>query len=105
MAVAGSPAFASTAGASARLACASVSHTVAHTGGRAHAALNNLIAVDVSCTTARSVARTFLVSGKPPPHWHASSKTLVTHTGGQANTVSQETFTRGSARVTGDIAN
>jgi len=85
--------------------CGSVSYTVPHTGGHAHAALNNLTAVDVSCVTARSVASAFLVTGKPPKTWHATMKTVVTHIGGQANTVSEEILRCARARVTGDVDN
>jgi hypothetical protein len=75
--------------------CGSVSYTFPHTGGHGHAALNNLAAVGVSCATARSVARDFLLTGRPPRGWHA---TLGTNAG-------QEILTRGRARVSGDIAN
>jgi hypothetical protein len=85
--------------------CGSVSYTLPHTGGHAHAALNNLTAVGVSCVTARSVANAFLITGKPPKNWHATMKTVVTHIDGQANTVGEEILTRGKARVTGDIDN
>jgi len=85
--------------------CGSVSYTFPHTGGQAHAALNNLTAVAVSCVTARSVAHAFLAAGKPPRNWHAALKTVVTHIDGQANTVGEEIFTRGKARVTGDVDN
>jgi hypothetical protein len=85
--------------------CGSVNYTFPHTGGHAHAALNNLTAVAVSCVTARSVAHAFLVTGKPPKSWHATLKTVVTHIDGQANTVSKEIFIRGKARVTGDVDN
>jgi len=82
-------------GASAPKNCGSVSYTFPHTGGHAHAALNNLTAVGVSCLTARAVASIFLVTGKAPGKWHTTLKT----------TVSQEVFTYGKARVTGDLAN
>ncbi len=85
--------------------CGSVSYTFPHTAGHGHAALNNLMAVAVSCATARSVASAFLISGKPPRSWHATMKTLITHLDGQSNTVGEEIFTRGQARVTGDIDN
>jgi hypothetical protein len=75
--------------------CGSVSYTFPHTGGHGHAALNNLTAVRVSCVTARSVASDFLVTGKPPRNWHATPNA----TGGKV------TFTRGEARVSGDVDN
>jgi hypothetical protein len=85
----------SPAGAPAPKSCGSVSYTFPHTGGHGHAALNNLRAVGVSCLTARSVANDFLVTGKPPRDWHATLKT----------TVGEEIFTRGKARVIGDVDN
>jgi hypothetical protein len=75
--------------------CGGVSYTFPHTDGHGHAALNNLTAVGVSCSTARTVASDFLVTGKPPRNWHATSKL----DGGE------EILTRGKARVTGDLAN
>ncbi len=85
--------------------CGSVSYTVPHTGGHGHAALNNLTASNATCTTARSVAATFLRTRKAASGWHVSSKTVVVHSYGQANTVGEEIFTRGTARVVGDLAN
>jgi hypothetical protein len=73
--------------------CASVSYTFPNTGGHGHAALNNLTALGVSCATARSVARAFIVTGKAPRHWRVRMK------GGK------EILTRGGARVTGELAN
>jgi hypothetical protein len=75
--------------------CGSVSYTFPHTDDHGHAALNNLTAVGVSCPAARSVAEEFLVTGKPPSSWHATHGKM----GGEA------IFTRGTARITGDIAN
>ncbi len=75
--------------------CASVSYTFPHTDNHGHAAVNNLIAVGVACSVARSVAHDFLVSGKPPKGWHQALRT----------TVGEVILERGSARVTGDIAN
>jgi hypothetical protein len=75
--------------------CGAVSYTYPHTDGHGHAALNNLTAVDVSCRTARSVASEFLVTGKPPSSWHANAKVSA----------GKEIFTRGNARVTGDLDN
>lgn len=75
--------------------CGSVSYTFPHTDDHGHAALNNLTAVGVSCLIARSVAGDFLVTGKPPKNWHAT----IGRTGGEA------VFTRGAARVTGELAN
>jgi len=86
-------------------ACGSVSYTIPHTGNHGHAALNNLTASEATCTTARSVASSFLVTRKAPAGWHVGSKTIVTHSYGHANSVSEEIFTRGPARVTGDLAN
>jgi len=75
--------------------CGAVSYTFPNTHGEAHAALNNLVAVDASCSTARSVANAFLVTGKPPKNWHATMKLIS----------GEEIFTRGEARVTGYLAN
>jgi hypothetical protein len=84
----------SPAGASTRRRCGSVSYTFPHTDDHGHAALNNLTAVDVSCATARSVARALIVTGRAPKHWHAAMKSS-----------GEEVLTDGRARVTGDIAN
>ena len=75
--------------------CGSVSYTFPNTGGNGRAALNNLTAVGVSCSTARSVAEDFLIAGKPPKGWHAKPGA----TGGE------EILTRGAARVRGELAN
>jgi hypothetical protein len=75
--------------------CGSVSYTFPHTDGHGHAALNNLTAVGVSCSAARSVAEDFLVTGKPPRNWHTARDT----------TVGQVILARGAARVTGDVDN
>jgi len=75
--------------------CGSVSYTFPHTGGHGHAALNNLAAVGVSCLVARSLAHDFLVIGRPPRGWHAAFR----------ESDGQEVFTRGTARVSGQIAN
>jgi hypothetical protein len=93
------------ASASAATRCGNVSYTIPNTNDEGHAALNNVAAVNVSCRTARSVARTFLVTGKAPRGWHASTKNVITHVNGQANTVTEEILARRTARVTGDIAN
>jgi hypothetical protein len=93
------------AGASPATNCGSVSYTVPQTHDEGHAALNNLRASGVPCTTARSVAHTFLSSGKAPEGWHTARKTIVTRTDGRANTVEAEILTHGAARVTGEIAN
>jgi hypothetical protein len=90
-----------TTAAAAATACGSVSYTVPHTHDEGHAALNNLAVSGVQCATARTVAKTFLASHKPPQGWHAMSKTLVSH----GQTIGEEIFTRGAARVVGDIAN
>jgi hypothetical protein len=58
-------AFAS-ATASAATSCGSVSYTIPNTHGEGHAALNDLVAINVSCRIARSVAKAFLVTGKAP---------------------------------------
>ena len=97
-------AFAS-ATASAATSCGSVSYTIPNTHGEGHAALNDLVAINVSCRIARSVAKAFLVTGKAPKRWRGSTKTVVTHANGATNTVSEEIFTRHTSRVTGDIAN
>ena len=97
-------AFAS-ATAAAATSCGSVSYTIPNTHNQFHAALNNLVAVNVSCRTARAAAKAFLITRKAPNGWHASTKTVVAHVNGQANTVSEEILTRRTARVTGDIAN
>ena len=80
--------------------CGSVSYTFPGTHGQGHAALNNLTASGVSCSTARTVAKAFLAGHKSPKGWHAMSKTVVSH----GNTL-EEIFTRGSARIVGDVAN
>lgn len=87
--------------ASAATACGSVSYTVPHTHDEGHAALNDLTAAGVSCSTARTVARAFLAGHRSPKGWHATSKTVVS----RGNTIGEEIFTRGSARIVGDIAN
>ncbi len=81
------------AGALAIKRCGSVSYTFPHTDNHGHAALNNLTAAGVSCKTARSVARTLIVTGRPPKHWRAKRK------GGE------EILSKGDARVTGYLAN
>jgi hypothetical protein len=81
--------------------CESVSYTFPGTHDEGHAALNNITASGVSCVTARTVAKAFLVDNKPPAGWRATSKTVVSH----GNTLGEEIFSRGSARVAGDIAN
>jgi hypothetical protein len=101
VAVGGLIALTGTAGASVAEHCGSVSYTVPHTDDHGHRALNNLTAVNVSCAAARSVARTFLIRLKAPEHWHATSKVVVVH----GNTVGEEIFTRGRARVIGDQDN
>ena len=103
--LAGLIAFAPFADASPTQSCGSVSYTFPHTHDEGHAALNNLRASEISCTTARAAARTFLITGKAPASWHASLRTVVIRTNGKANTVSEEILTDGLARVTGDIAN
>lgn len=92
---------ASPAVASAATPCGSVSYTVPNTHDEGHAALNDLTASGVSCPTARTVAKAFLAGHEPPKGWYAKSKNVVSH----GNTVGEEIFTRGSARVVGDIAN
>lgn len=89
------------AGASAATACGSVSYTVPGSHGQGHAALNNLTASDVSCSSARAVAKAFLANHKLPKGWHGKSKIVVSH----GNTLGEEIFTRGSARIIGDVAN
>jgi hypothetical protein len=81
--------------------CGSVSYTYPGTHGEGRAALNNLTASGVSCSTARTVAGTFLASNKPPKGWHVISKTVTS----RGNTLGEVIFTRGSARVIGDLAN
>ncbi len=81
--------------------CGSVSYTVPGTNGEGHAALNNLRARDVSCRIAREVARAFLEHHTPSKGWHATSRTVTS----RHNTLSERIFTRGSARVVGDLAN
>ncbi|HEV3321590.1 MAG TPA: hypothetical protein VG147_05295 [Solirubrobacteraceae bacterium] len=92
---------ASPATASAATACGSVSYTFPGTHGQGRAALNDLTAFGVSCSTARAVAKAFLAGHKTPKGWHAMSKTVVS----RGNTIGEEIFTRGSARIIGDIAN
>lgn len=81
--------------------CGSVSYTVPGTHNEGHAALNNLTARGVSCLNARAVAKTFLAQHTPPKGWHATSRTVVS----RHNTVGEEIFSKGSARVVGDVAN
>jgi hypothetical protein len=78
-----------------------VSYTFPGTHGQGHAALNNLTASGVSCSTARAVAKAFLAGDKTPKGWHAMSKTVVSH----GSTIGEVIFTRGSARIIGDVAN
>jgi hypothetical protein len=86
--------------------CGSVSYTYPHTGGHGHEALNNLTAVNVSCGEARTVAKFFIVhKGKVPKGWHAKAKSVTGHKNGQTLMVGEEIFTRGDARVVGDVAN
>jgi hypothetical protein len=92
---------ASPAAASPATRCESVSYTIPGTHDEGHAALNNLIASGVSCSTARAVARTYLADHKPPSGWRVTSKTVVSH----GDTLGEEIFSRGSARVIGDVAN
>jgi hypothetical protein len=82
-------------------ACGSVSYTIPGSHGQGHAALNDLTASGVSCSTARTVAKEFLTSHRTPKGWHATSKVVVSH----GNTLGEQIFTRGSARVIGDLAN
>jgi hypothetical protein len=81
--------------------CGSVSYAVPRTHGHGHAALNNLAARGVSCRIARKVAKAFLEHHALPSGWHVTSRTVVSH----HNTLSERIFTRGSARVVGDLAN
>jgi hypothetical protein len=81
--------------------CGSVSYTVPGTHGEGHAALNNITATGATCSTARTVAKAFVRDHKLPSGWHAKAKTVVSH----GNTLGEEIFTRGSARVVGDVAN
>jgi hypothetical protein len=98
---AGALAASSPAVAPAATACGSVSYTIPGSHNQGHAALNNITASGVSCPTARTVAKAFLAGHKPPKGWHATSETVVSH----GNTIGEEIFTRGSARVIGDVAN
>ncbi len=97
----GALAAVSPATASAATACGSVSYTIPGTHDQGHAALNDLTASGVSCSTARAVAKAFLAGHEPPKGWHAMSKTVVS----RGNTIGEEIFTRGSARIIGDVAN
>jgi hypothetical protein len=81
--------------------CGSVSYTFPGTSGNGHAALNNLTAHDISCRIARTVAKTFLEHHAPPKGWHVASKIVKRN----HDTLSERIFTRGSARVVGDLAN
>jgi hypothetical protein len=47
------------------------------------------------------VASAFIANHKLPPGWHATSKTVMS----RGNTLGEEILTRGSARVTGNLAN
>jgi hypothetical protein len=89
------------ASASAATACGGVSYTFPGTHDEGHAALNNLTASGVSCSTARAVAEAFLAGHKTPEGWRVRPKTVESH----GNTIGEEIFTRGSARIVGDIAN
>ncbi len=86
---------------SAATACGSVSYTIPGTHNQGHAALNNLTASGVSCSTARTVDKAFLAGHKTPKGWHAMSKTVVN----RGNTIGEEIFTRGSAHIIGDVDN
>jgi len=81
--------------------CGGVSYTIPGTHDEGHAALNNLTARGVSCPTARAVAKAFLSHHTLPKGWHVTSRTVVSH----HNTLSEEIFSHGSARVVGDMAN
>jgi hypothetical protein len=81
--------------------CGSVSYTRPGTDGEGRAALNNITTSGASCPTARVVAKDFLAGYALPAGWRAKPKT-VTHHGAS---ISEEIFTRGPARVIGDIAN
>ena len=94
-------ALAASADASVTEHCGSVSYTYPCTHGHGHGALNNLTAVNVSCARARSVSKTFLIIHKAPEHWHARTRMVVI----DGSTVGEEIFTRGRARVGGDLAN
>jgi hypothetical protein len=96
-------ALASTPPASAAAAsnCGSVSYTTPGTHNEGRAALNNLTARGVSCRTARMVAKTFLAHNTSPKGWHATSRTVVS----RHNAVDEEIFSKGLARVVGDVAN
>jgi hypothetical protein len=96
-----SPAVASPSAPSAATACGSVSYTVPGSHGEGHAALNDLTASGVSCATARTVAKAFLADRKLPRGWRARPKTVVRH----GETIGEQVFTHGSARVVGDLAN
>jgi hypothetical protein len=82
-------------GAPAPKRCGSVSYTFPHTDGHGHTAMNNLTAVGVSCVTARSIAKAFLVAGRAPGGWRATHSPA----GGRVSLV------RGEGRVSGDLAN
>jgi len=99
--VTGALASTSPAAAAAVSNCGSVSYTIPGTHDEGHAALNNLMARGVSCLTARAVARVFLSRHKPPKGWHVTSRTVVS----LHNTLTEEIFSHGSARVVGDMAN
>jgi len=90
--------------------CGSVSHTIPGTGGHGHAALNDLLAVHVSCHEARRVAREYLAGAFPgagamsqrrPVGWHQAVRTVHKHSGA----VTEVTLTHGPERVVGDLAN
>ncbi len=97
----GAVAAASPVTASAATACGSVSYTIPGTHEQGHAALNDLTASGVSCSTARAVAKAFLAGHKTPKGWHAMSKTVMS----RGNAIGEEIFTRGSARIIGDVDN
>jgi|HubBroStandDraft_1064217.scaffolds.fasta_scaffold227993_2 hypothetical protein len=101
LAVCGLAALTPWASASVTEHCGSVSYTFPGTDDHGHAALNNLTATNVACAKARSVAKTFLITHKPPKDWHASSRTVLT----KGFTVGEEIFTQGKARIVGDLAN
>lgn len=81
--------------------CGSVSYTRPGTNGEGRAALNDITTSGVSCSTARTVAKDFLAGYALPTDWHAKSKTVMHH----GATIGEEVFTRGPARVIGDVAN
>jgi hypothetical protein len=94
--------FAPAAGAAATLSCGKVVYTAPNTGNKGKRTLNNLTAANISCSSARSVAKSFLAAGTAPKGWHVSGKTIVKQVKGKKVRVAEVILTRGKATVIGE---